>query len=88
MLSTPWLSQFSPVALSCPTLYDPMAHQASLSTTNSWSLLKLMSIESVARRHPTWGAPGLFRTLACPLGQSPRVPGAVGLGSPAHSPHP
>ena len=33
----------------CPTLCDPMtaAHQASLSITNSWSLLKLMSIKSV-----------------------------------------
>ena len=29
------------------TLCDPMACQASLSVTNSWSLLKLMSIESV-----------------------------------------
>ena len=34
---------------SCPTLCDPMnpACQASLSITNSWSSLKLMSIESV-----------------------------------------
>ena len=34
---------------SCPTLCDPWtaACQASLSITNSWSLLKLMSIESV-----------------------------------------
>ena len=33
----------------CPTLCALMtaAHQASLSTTNSWSLLKLMSVESV-----------------------------------------
>ena len=36
--------QFSSVAQSCLTLCDP---QASLSITNSWSLLKLMSIESV-----------------------------------------
>ena len=37
------------VAQSCPTLCNPRtaAHQASLSITNSWSLLKLMSIESV-----------------------------------------
>ena len=36
------------VAQSCPTLYDPMdARQASLSFTISWSLFKLMSIESV-----------------------------------------
>ena len=39
----------SEVAQSCPTLCDPMiaARQASLSITNSWSLLKLMSIELV-----------------------------------------
>ena len=39
----------SSVAQSCPTLCDPMdtAHQASLSNTNSRSLLKFMSIESV-----------------------------------------
>ena len=37
------------VAKSCPTLCDPMtlAHQARMSSTISWSLLKLMSIESV-----------------------------------------
>ena len=37
------------VAKSCPTLCNPWtaACQASLSITNSWSLLKLMSIESV-----------------------------------------
>ena len=41
--------QFSPVTQSCPTLCDPWtaARQASLSITNSRSLLKLMSIESV-----------------------------------------
>ena len=41
--------QFSSVAQSCPTLCDPRttAHQASLSITNSQSLLKLMSIQSV-----------------------------------------
>ena len=41
---------FSPVTQSCPTLGDPIwtaAHQASLSITNSWSLLKLMSIKLV-----------------------------------------
>ena len=44
-----WLP-FSSVAQLCPTLCDPYgttARQASLSITNSWSLLKLMSIESV-----------------------------------------
>ena len=41
--------QFSSVAQSGPTLWTPRtaACQASLSTTNSWSLPKLMSIESV-----------------------------------------
>ena len=41
--------QVNSLAQSCPTLCDPMNHsrQASLSITNSWSLLKLMSIESV-----------------------------------------
>ena len=42
-------SGFSSVAQSYPTLCDPMdcAHQASLSITNSWSLLKLVSIKVV-----------------------------------------
>ena len=41
--------QFSSVAQSCPTLYDPMiaARQASLSITNSRRLLKVMSIRLV-----------------------------------------
>ena len=37
--------QFSSVTQLCLTLCDPMAYQASLSNTNSQSLLKLMSIE-------------------------------------------
>ena len=43
------LVQFSSVAQLCLTLWAPWiaAHQVSLSITNSWSLLKLMSIESV-----------------------------------------
>ena len=50
--------QFSSVAQSCLILCDPMdcstqsMHgQASLSITNSWSLLRLMSIESVTPSH-------------------------------------
>ena len=41
--------QFSSVTQSCLTLWDPMivALQASLTITNSWSSLKLMSIELV-----------------------------------------
>ena len=40
--------QFSSVAQSCQLFVTPWTavHQASLSITNSWSLLKLMSIES------------------------------------------
>ena len=43
------LAQFSSVAQSCLTLCDPLDYsmQASLSITNSQSLLKLMSIKSV-----------------------------------------
>ena len=44
------IQQFSSVAQSCQTICDPMnraARQASLSITNSWSLPKSMSIESV-----------------------------------------
>ena len=45
----PNFSQFSSVTQSCSTLCEPMdsACQATLSIANSWSLLKLMSIESV-----------------------------------------
>ena len=51
----PWTTREVPsqsVAQSCPTLCDPMdclgeARQASLSITNSWSLLKLMCIKYV-----------------------------------------
>ena len=41
--------QFSSFTQSCPTLCNPndAAHQASQSITNSWSILKLMFIESV-----------------------------------------
>ena len=43
------VTSFSSVTQSCPTLATPCttARQASLSITNSWSLPKLMSIESV-----------------------------------------
>ena len=59
--------QFSSVAQSCPTLYDPMdrTHQASLSFTISHSLLKLMSIESVM--------PSNHLILCCPLLLSPSI---------------
>ena len=53
--------QFSSVAQSSLTLCNPMpvAHQASLSITNSWSLLRLMSIESKM--------PSNHLILCCPL---------------------
>ena len=56
-----WLSQFSSVTQSCPNRWPHgLQHsQASLSTTNSWSLLKLMSTESVM--------PSDHLTLCCPL---------------------
>ena len=51
----------SSVAQSCPTLCDPMncSTPGSLSITNSWSLPKLMSIESVM--------PSNHLILCCPL---------------------
>ena len=54
-------SQFSSVTQLCPTLHNPwaVAHQASLSITNSQSLLKLMFIESVM--------PSNHLILCCPL---------------------
>ena len=53
--------QFSAAPQLCLTLCDPMNHtrQASLFITNSWSLLKPMSIESVM--------PSNHFTLCCPL---------------------
>ena len=49
LIHGPHWVQFSSVTQSCPTLCHPMdcSTQASLSFTNSWSLLKLMSIKSV-----------------------------------------
>ena len=63
--------QFSSVAQSCPTLYDPMiaARQASLSITNSQRLLKFMSIESVMPSnylilcHPLLLVPSIFPSI-------------------------
>ena len=59
------------VAQSCPTLCDPMdaTHQASLSISNSWSLLKLMSIELVMPSnylvpcHPLLLMPSIFPSI-------------------------
>ena len=62
---------FSSVTQSCPTLCDPWtaACQAPLSITNSWSLFKLMSIESVMPSnhlilcHPLLLPPSVFPSI-------------------------
>ena len=67
----PLAIQFSSVVQWCPTLWDPWpaAHQASLSITNSQSLLKLMSIESVMPFnhrilcHPLLLLPSIFPSI-------------------------
>ena len=52
---------FSSVTQLCPTLCDPMnCRKASLSITNSWSLLKLMSIKSVIHSNHLILCPPLF----------------------------
>ena len=63
--------QFSSVAQSCPTLCDPMNRscQASLSITNSKSLLKLMPIESVM--------PSSHLILCCSLLLLPPIPPSI-----------
>ena len=57
----------SSVIQSCPTLCDPItaACQVSLSITNSWSLLKLLPIESVM--------PSNHLILCCPLVLPPSI---------------
>ena len=57
--------------LSRVRLCDPMkaAHQASLSITDSWSLLKLMSIGSVM--------PSSHLILCCPLLLLPTIPPSI-----------
>ena len=64
--------QFSSVTQSCLTLCDPIdcsTQQASLSITKSWSLLKLMSIESVMPSnhlilcHPLLLLPSIFPSI-------------------------
>ena len=67
------LVQFSSVAQSCPTLFFATpwtaAHQASLSITNSWSLLKLRSTTSVM--------PSKYLTLCRPLLLLPPIPPSI-----------
>ena len=64
--------QFSSVAQSCSTVCNPMdccTQQISLSITNSWSLFKLMSIESVMPSnhlilcHPLFLPPSIFPSI-------------------------
>ena len=63
--------QFSSVTQSCPNIYNPWttARQASLSITNSQSLLKLMSIKSVMPPnhlilcHPLLLLPSIFPSI-------------------------
>ena len=55
----PYINQFNSVAQSCPTLCGPMDYSTSLSITNSRSMLKLMSLESVM--------PLNYLILCCPL---------------------
>ena len=61
------MHQFSSVAQSCPTFVTPWtaASQAPLSITNSWRLLKLMSIELVM--------PTNHLILCCPLLPLPSI---------------
>ena len=63
--------QFTSVAQACPTLCDPMDcnKQASLSITNSQSLRKLMSFESVM--------PSNHLILCCPLLLLPPIPPSI-----------
>ena len=71
LLSGPYSVQFSSVAQSCPTLCDPMncSTPASLSITNSQSLLKLMSIKLVMPSnhlilcHPLLLPPSIFPSI-------------------------
>ena len=66
-----YLVQLSSVAQSCLNLCDPWpaVHQASLSIANSWSLLKLMSVESVIPLnhlilcHPLLLLPSVFPSI-------------------------
>ena len=66
-----YMIQFSSITQLCPTLCNPWtaAHQTSLSITNSQSLPKLMSIESVMPSnhlilcHPLLFLPSIFPSI-------------------------
>ena len=72
-ISSVVLDQSSSVAQSCPALRDShfasAARQASLSITNSWSLLKLAFVESVM--------PSNHLILCCPLLLLPSIPPSI-----------
>ena len=72
-LESPLITQFSSVAQSCLTLYNPMncSCQASLSITNSRRSLKLMSIRSVM--------PSSHLILCRPLLLLPPIPPSISL---------
>ena len=72
---THYRDQFSSVAQLCLTLCDPMncSTPASLSITNSWSSLKLMSIESVM--------PSSHLILCHPLFLLPPITPTIGVFS-------
>ena len=76
-------SQFSSVqSLSCVRLFATpriTAHQASLSITNSWSLLKLTSIKSVM--------PSSHLILCCPFLLLPPIPPSIRVFSNESTPH-
>ena len=73
-------SQFSSVSQSCPALCDPMDYSmpglASLSITNSLSLLKLMSIKLVM--------PSNLLILWCPLLLPPSIFPSIRVNDPSN----
>ena len=73
--------QFGSVAQSCPTLWTPWitARQASLSITNSWSSLKLTSIESMM--------PSSHLILCRPLLLLPPIPPSIRVFSNESTSH-
>ena len=84
------MSRISSVAQSCPTLWDPwtVARQASLSITNSWSLLKFMSIELVMPSnhlilcHPLF-LPSIFPSIRVFSDESVLISGGQSIGASA-----
>ena len=75
ILPTNLLTQFSSVTRLCPTLRDPTncSTQASLSITNSWSSLKLTSIELLM--------PSSHLILSRPLLLLPPIPPSIRIFS-------